>query len=259
MGRITTSEWTKMVAMYESGDYSAANIAEMFQRNASYISARLKKEKIRKGAKAFERQQIIADQMSKDEERDAALTIVKAKETNEENYQWNRNIGLAVMQALAECRPKDGKAKPWSTAANDIKALRLAAQTIAITHQNRRIAVGMDKRDILDDEELPELGIFEMNAEEIEQASGYTGDGFMDGGDENPFAGVEGAGLANMDEVDVSRLEEQIESDAGKITDEELEELSKLPPVPTTPPDVPPEQSLPTDDEMLDTFTEFDE
>lgn len=161
--RLTPKEWAKAEAMYESGEYTLEAIATEFGVHALTVQRHMAKEGIEKGSRADEVKRRVVEAMDKEIDEDAEVLKKRIRETKEQHYRLNQAIDLGIQTEIVTAK-QEGRS-PASTM-NNVKALKLMAETLKITRESRYTILGLDDTNN-DTEELPTLEIREMFDEEI--------------------------------------------------------------------------------------------
>lgn len=162
----TTEEWLKIKTMHESGDYTVKQIAEIVGRSESVIAQRLKKYKVKKGSRKAEIEQHVQAALEKDMNKNIGLKVRRANETKEEHYDWARRMSHLTLKAIATAIQGG---TPLAAIKNDILTIKAAMEVFEKAQNQRNISLGLDKQDIIDEEDLPDFGVFQMTAAERDE------------------------------------------------------------------------------------------
>ena len=162
--RLTPKEWAKAETMYESGEYTLDQIGEEFGVHTITVQRHMKSKGIEKGSRADEVKRRLSDKMDKEIDEDAEILKQRIKETKEEHYRLNKAVDGRITREIV-LADQDGR--QIATSINNFKALKLVAETLKITRENRYTILGLDAENGADDE-LPTLEVREMWEEEIE-------------------------------------------------------------------------------------------
>lgn len=160
--RVTPKEWAKAEAMYESGDYTLEQISEELGVHLITVQRHMSKEGIEKGARADEIKRRAAEKMDAAVDEDAEVLRQRIKETKEEHYRLNKVVDGRVRREMVMSE-QEGR----QPSLNVIKTLKLMADTLKVTRENRYAILGIDNDHSADDE-LPTLEVREMWEEEVE-------------------------------------------------------------------------------------------
>lgn len=161
--RLTPKEWAKAEAMYESGEYTLEAIASEFGVHTLTVQRHMAKEGIEKGSRADEVKRRVVEKMNEEIDEDAEILKKRIRETKEQHYRLNQAIDLGIQHEIVSAK-QEGRAP--ASAINNVKALKLMAETLKITRENRYVVLGLNDES-LDTEELPTLEIREMFDYEI--------------------------------------------------------------------------------------------
>lgn len=172
--RMSREELALLKSLYESGDWTQQQLADRFKRDISTISNNLKTMGVKKGATQEYTNALVAEKIREDEKRNAVERVKRAQETKDEHYRYARDVSKLIMAQVAtavrEMRdPANPNPQAFSKYEKNFKSMKAALDGLAAGQVQRNVALGLDKGDITPDEDLPELGIFEMTKEEIEE------------------------------------------------------------------------------------------
>lgn len=162
--RLTPKEWAKAEAMYESGEFTLDQIAEEFNVHTITVQRRMKSRGIEKGSRADAVKRRMNEKMNKEIDEDAEILKQRIKETKEEHYRLNKAIDGRITREIVMA---DQDGRHLATSINNVKTLKLIAETLKITRESRYTILGIDVENGANDE-LPTLEVREMWEEEIE-------------------------------------------------------------------------------------------
>lgn len=181
----TAEELARLGVLYETGDYTLAELGDMFDRDPSLLARKLKEQKVKKGSTAKRQKEQLQAELEKDMQKNRQLKVTRANETKEDHYNYARDVSKVIFNEVAsavkESRdPKNPDAFAFAKRKSNFQALKSALDGLAAGQGQRNIALGLDKGDIMDEDEIPELGIFEMTAEEIEDVKSEASKSMLD-------------------------------------------------------------------------------
>lgn len=162
--RLTPADKEKIRVLYESGEFVVADIAPLIGVSEKSISNEIRKGQIVKGAQVERLRAAIRDELKKEAEADAKELAKRIRESKEEVYRYAKALDNQVIKEIADARTAK---LPVSSAAPNIKTLKLAAEHFKITKDLRWAALGLDK-DEADVTEIPILEVDELTDDEIE-------------------------------------------------------------------------------------------
>ncbi len=163
--RLTPKEWAKAESLYESGEYTLDQIAEEFGVHAITVHRHMKAHGVEKGAKAADVKGAVSDKIREEAEKDASIIAQRIQETKEEHYRLNQAIDKRIVREVVTA---ESEGRSVAASMNVIKTLKLMAETLKITRENRYTVLGITNDDVTDDE-LPALEVREMLDEEVEE------------------------------------------------------------------------------------------
>lgn len=163
---LTPKEWAQVKAIWEAGEMTLEELAAKYNIRRETLGRRFKKEGVVKGSKAERFGEKVHDDLAKRIKEENEVLAQRIRQTKEENFLWLSSISKLTMQTVADAR-KNGQ--PMSMVYPELKALEKAAQILRITRDQLWVVLGLDKDDMPDFAEMPDLPITEMSALEIEE------------------------------------------------------------------------------------------
>lgn len=163
--KLNMRDKTAVKFMWESGDYSAPEISKELNIELSTVRSVIARSGWAKGSREEEirdRIEIEYNNAQDDIVRERAKQIL---DTKREVYAFARSLNQRAVQEFTGAI-KDST--PLAVITPNIKALKLLAETAKLTKEMRWDALEIDKTDNAL-EELPELGIEEIEDDEIEK------------------------------------------------------------------------------------------
>lgn len=177
--KLTVEQWAEARALCETGAMRPSEIARKFGITASAVSQFFSKNGVVYGSKKGEVAKAVATATAvKTAEAVAPFAIrriERIEETKSQHYQYSTWIAQETMRVMAEA--KKGSL-PVSSAASDVKTLRIAAQTLSIVRQERYAVLDADQH--IDEEELPSIEIRDLTDEEIQHMQDLDPDADLD-------------------------------------------------------------------------------
>jgi hypothetical protein len=163
---MTSRDWARCRALWERGDTTYKELCARYGRSYKSFERHFKKHGIVKGAKAAALKEKVAEAMAVEDVNDAQLLAMRIKETKEEHYKMASALGRLSWNEILQAK-KDGRAV--STALANLKALHAATVNLKIVREERFAILGLDRTDAVDLDQIPELIIRELTAEQIEE------------------------------------------------------------------------------------------
>lgn len=164
--RLTPKQWAEAEALWESGAVTYEDLRKKFGLAQSSFERHFKKKGIVKGAKAAATKKKVEEKLEAAAIDEATVLAARIRETKEQHYTMANNIGKLIWSEILEAKRNS---HPIAVAMNNIKTLREAAASLAIVRAEKWSVLGLDKPDAVDPDELPELVISELTAEQIEE------------------------------------------------------------------------------------------
>lgn len=162
--QLNPRDWRKATALWESGEATLEELAEKFDRHPQSFSKYFKKHGIVKGSKAKELKEKVEKKVQEEVVNDAAIIAARIKETKEEHYKMASALAKLTWAEVLKAK-QDGI--PVGAKLNDLKALDTAMAVLKKAREERYAVLGLDRPDAIDENDVPELVIQELTAEQI--------------------------------------------------------------------------------------------
>tara|TARA_R110000851_G_C13102760_1_gene569266 strand:- start:48384 stop:49013 length:630 start_codon:yes stop_codon:yes gene_type:complete len=198
---LTPKEWAQAKALWESGSLTLEEMAAKFGVRRETLSRRFKKAGLVKGSKADRHAEKVHDDLAKRLSQDNVQISERIKETRENNYQWIAGLQRMTMQAVAKAKKDD---MAMSTIYNDLKSYEKAIQIMRVGRTELWTVLGLDKDEIPDFADMPDLPITELSATEIDELKKKSFDLSMGIGEDE-----EDMLIGHLDDVDDSGIVEE--------------------------------------------------
>ena len=164
--RLTSAQKAEAIALWRAGTHTVDDLATKFKKDRTTLLALFKKEGAVKGEHQAETQKRVQEEVEKAIVDDAVVIAQRIRETKEEGYKLNAGIAKLTSHIIGECRRAN---KPIGTVMNDIKTLKMWAETVRITREERFVILGINDDDANEDRPLPDLVVQELTAEDIKK------------------------------------------------------------------------------------------
>lgn len=161
---LTQKEWTEAKTLWESGEVTYSDLAKKFDRHEQSFIRYFNRHGIKKGTKRAKHQKRVEEQVEKAALNDAAIIAARIKETKEEHYKMASGLAKLTWAEVLKTK-QDGV--PVATALNNLKALDTAMTVLKKAREERYSVLGLDRPDAIDENDIPELVISELTAEQI--------------------------------------------------------------------------------------------
>ncbi len=165
-GRLSEREWAEATALWEQGAVTYGQLAEKFNRHEQSFVQYFRRRGIKKGSARAKTVAKVESAVEKQLVNDAAIIAARIKETKEEHYKMAS--GLAKL-TWAEVLKTKQEGAPIATALNNLKALDSAMSVLKKAREERYAVLGLDRPDAIDENDVPELVISELTADQIEE------------------------------------------------------------------------------------------
>lgn len=163
--RLTPAQWAEVEAQWAAGTVTYEDLVAKYGCAMSTFERHFKKRKIGKGTAAAATRKAVEDRLVAASIDEATILAARIKETKEQHYTMASNLGKLVWNELLEAK-KAGA--PMASAINNLKALDLAAAALKKVREERWAVLGLDRPDAVDPDEVPELQITELTADQIQ-------------------------------------------------------------------------------------------
>lgn len=139
-------------------------LARRFDRHPQSFFKYFKNHGIKKGAKAQKLKAKVEAKVEEQAVNDAAIIAARIKETKEEHYKMASGLAKLTWAEVLKAK-QDGV--PVAAALNNLKALDTAMAVLKKAREERYAVLGLDRPDAIDENDVPELVIQELTAEQI--------------------------------------------------------------------------------------------
>ncbi len=163
---LTPKQWAEAEALWESGQVIYEDLVTKFGRSRSTFERHFKKRGLVKGAKAAATKKKVEEVLEKTAIDEATVIAARIKETKEQHYTMAQGLAKLTWAEILQTK-KDGA--PVAVALNNLKALDAAMNVLKKAREERWAVLGLDRPDAVDPDELPELVISELSAEQIKE------------------------------------------------------------------------------------------
>lgn len=164
--KLTLKQWAEAEALWESGTVIYDDLVKKFGRSISTFERHFKKKGVIKGAKVAVAKKKVEEKLASVAVDDATVTAMRIRETKEEHYKYAALLAKLAWNEILQTK-KDSN--PVSVAVNNLKALDVAMNVLTKSRTERWAVLGLDRADAIDPDELPELIISELTAEQIQE------------------------------------------------------------------------------------------
>lgn len=166
MTRVTPKQWAEAEALWESGEVTLEDLVNKFGKSLSTFKRHFDKMGVVKGSKKEALKKRVAEEVVKAAIDDATITAARIRETKEEHYKMATGLAKLTWGEILKTK-QDGA--PVAVATNNLKALDLAMSVLKKAREERWAVLGLDRVDAVDGNELPELVISELTADQIQE------------------------------------------------------------------------------------------
>lgn len=162
--KLTPRQWAEAKALWETGAVTLPELAKKYDRHEQSFAQYFRRHGIKKGSKVAEIAKKVEKKIEEQHANDAEIIAARIRETKEEHYKMAS--GLAKL-TWAEILKAKQDSVPVSSALNNLKALESAMNVLKKAREERYSVLGLDRADAVDENEVPELVISELTAEQI--------------------------------------------------------------------------------------------
>lgn len=161
--RLTPREYARAKTMYQSGEYSLAEISDTVGVSASALSRRFKRDTVERGSDA---RKVSAAVKRAIEKTSAANAEELAQTAHDIKMLALKSIKLFNTKNYSDVAKQIRDGKPIAEILGDLKALEVASKIVALNYSTGARILGLD-RDINPDDDLPELQIHIMTENDV--------------------------------------------------------------------------------------------
>lgn len=162
--RLPARTWAVIDALWEAGDATYNDLVAKFGVSRQGLRTHFKSKGIIQGSKKQEIAKVVSEDLTKAVSEEATILAARIKETKEEHYKMASGLAKLTWAEILKAK-QDGV--PVGTAINNLKALDTAMTVLKKAREERYSVLGLDK-DAVDENEVPELVISELTADQIE-------------------------------------------------------------------------------------------
>lgn len=164
-GKLSEREWAEATALWEQGAVTYGQLAEKFDRHEQSFVQYFRRRGIKKGSARAKTMAKVETAVEKQLVNDAAIIAARIKETKEEHYKMASGLAKLTWGEILKAK-QDGV--PVGSAINNLKALESAMNVLKKAREERYAVLGLDRPDAIDENDVPELVISELTADQIE-------------------------------------------------------------------------------------------
>lgn len=162
---VTKKEWLAIEQAWKAGTVTYADLVKTYSRSVSTFERHFKSRGIVKGSNADKIREKVEENLEKELVDDATVMAARIKETKEEHYKMASALGRLMWSEIIAAKQS---AKPISAANSNLRTLEIAISGLKKVREERYAVLGLDRPDAIDPDQVPELIISELSAEEIQ-------------------------------------------------------------------------------------------
>lgn len=163
--RLTTRQWAEAETLWKNGDATYEDLGKRFNKHPDTFKKRFNKIGLKKGSNAAMHKERVAAAVNSASVVETSVLAGRIKESKERHYKMASGLSALIWAEVLKAKQNN---VPFASIAGNLKALDIAAAALRKTQEQTWTALGLDKFDGIDEEELPELIISELTAEQIE-------------------------------------------------------------------------------------------
>lgn len=161
---MTTKEKAEAVALWQSGEVTILDLAKKYGRDPATINKVLADAKAVKGGTAAKVVEAAAKKVEESIASDAEVIAKRIRETKDEHYKLSRGIVMAVAKELHE---HGSGGKDLANRAPTLKAYESAMKVLKMAREERFAVLGILDGDNGSGDEIPDLIVQELSAEDV--------------------------------------------------------------------------------------------
>lgn len=163
---LTSRQWAEIEALWESGEVAYADLIARYGKCQSTYERHFKKRGLVKGVKAGLIKKKVEETLAENAALEAGVLAARIKETKEQHYKMAAGLATLTWAEILKTK-QDGT--PVAIALSNLKALDTAMNVLKKAREERYSVLGMDRPDAVDPDELPELVISELTADQVQE------------------------------------------------------------------------------------------
>lgn len=163
---LTPRQWAEIEALWEAGEVTYSDLMTRYGKSQSTFERHFRKRGLIKGAKAHVAKKKIEEKLAEATILDATVIAARIKETKEQHYKMAAGLASLTWAEILKTK-QDGA--PVGIALTNLKALDVAMNVLKKAREERYSVLGMDRPDAVDPEDLPELVISELTADQVQE------------------------------------------------------------------------------------------
>ncbi len=163
---LTPKQWAEAEALWESGTVIYEDLVKKFGCSISTFERHFKKHGNVKGSKAAAAKKKVEEKLAAAAVDEATVIAARIRETKEAHYKMADNLAKLAFGEILQAKRDN---QPVSVALNNLKAIDAAMNVVKKAREERYAVLGLDRPDAVDPDELPELLITELTAEQIKE------------------------------------------------------------------------------------------
>lgn len=148
--------------MWASGEFTLDQIAEKFDVARETLSRRFSKDGVKKGQSAIDKQ--VEAEIIEKAKQNVDKWSERAEQSRESYYKALDMLQKLTVKTVADAQ----RGRGLFTAQPDLKALQMAANTMAKIRESQWAVLGLDKG-TEEDDEIPELLVRSLTPEEVQR------------------------------------------------------------------------------------------
>jgi hypothetical protein len=164
-GKLPDKAWAEATTLWKQGVATLDDLAAKFDRHPQSFAQYFRRRGIKKGQDKDKIAKKVEAVVEKQEINDAQLIAARIRETKEEHYKMASGLAKLTWAEILKAK-QDGV--PVGTAINNLKALESAMNVLKKAREERYSVLGLDRPDAVDENDVPELVISELTADQIE-------------------------------------------------------------------------------------------
>lgn len=163
---MTPKQWAEATALWEGGVTTLEGLAKKYARSETTFLRYFTKHGVKQGATVDAAKKRAAAAIARTTVNEVTILVARITETKEEHYKMAAAISRLTWNEILSAK-KAGT--PLASIQPALKSLDLAGSILARMRIERFAILGLDRPDAVDPDELPELIISELTAEEIKE------------------------------------------------------------------------------------------
>jgi len=160
------SDKIKIVTLWKQGEMTIVDLAKKFKRDRATIKSIITAAGAVKGSDAKKVEERVKAEVERHIVDDAVVIADRIRATKDEHYKAATGIAKIAWNLVVQTQQSGNR---MGSIINDLKSLKIAADTLSITRKERYVVLGVVEGVVDDGTELPSLEVRELTVDDIKE------------------------------------------------------------------------------------------